>query len=150
MQKMARDCCLTELAEALDVSRNGFHAHEHKDRGRRRRRDVHLLAAIQPLLVASRRTYGSPRITRALRQAEEPCGKTRVARLIREFGLRAKQKRRFRPRATPSAQRLQEPGIGRGKADVPLQGSSTIPTVESNVPATHATLCCVPVAQPPP
>ncbi|WP_018290086.1 IS3 family transposase [Verrucomicrobium sp. 3C] len=106
MQKMTKDHCLTELAEALEVSRSGFHAHQHKDRGSRRQRDKQLLAAIHPVFLESRRTYGSPRITWALRKAGEPCGKNRVARLMRELGLRAKQKRRFRPRTTDSAHRL--------------------------------------------
>ena len=37
-----------------------------------------------------------------LRALGEPCGKNRVARLMRAQGLRARQKRRFRPRTTDS------------------------------------------------
>ena len=106
MQKMTQEYCLPEVAEALEVSRGGFHAHEEKDQGRRRQRDKHLLAVIGPLFLESRRTYGSPRITRALRNVGERCGKNRVARLVRQLGLRAKQKRRFRPRTPNSAHRL--------------------------------------------
>ena len=51
---------------------------------------------------ASGRTYGSPRLTVALRRAGESCGRHRVARLMRKAGLRARQKRRFRPRTTDS------------------------------------------------
>ena len=45
---------------------------------------------------------GSPRLTVALRRVSEPCGRHRVARLMRLAGLRARQKRRFRPRTTDS------------------------------------------------
>ncbi|VVM06780.1 hypothetical protein MAMC_01236 [Methylacidimicrobium cyclopophantes] len=103
---MSQEHCLTELAEALEVSRTGFHAHQHKDQGERRRQDNQLRASIEPLFQASRQTYGSPRIARALRNSGKICGKNRVARLMRELGLRVKQKRRFRPRTTDSAHRL--------------------------------------------
>ena len=45
----------------------------------------------------SRRTYGSPRVQLDLRESGEHCGKNRIARLMRESGLRTKQKRRFWP-----------------------------------------------------
>jgi putative transposase len=46
--------------------------------------------------------YGSPRVRLDLRELGHRCGKNRVARLMRESGLRARQKRRFRPRTTDS------------------------------------------------
>jgi hypothetical protein len=61
------------------------------------------VAAIEPLFKASqasRGTYGSPRITHALHRDGWHCGKNRVARLMRLGGLRARQKRRFRPDQT--------------------------------------------------
>jgi putative transposase len=92
----------SELAKVLEVSLSGWHAHGHKSRRPRQRQDRELEAAIAPLFEASRHTYGSPRITQALRQAGRRCGKNRVARLMRARGLRARQKRRFRPRTTQS------------------------------------------------
>ena len=49
----------------------------------------------------SRQTYGSPRITRALRNGGE-AGGNRVARLMRTAGLQGRQKRRYRVRTTDS------------------------------------------------
>jgi transposase InsO family protein len=49
----------------------------------------------------NRQVYGSPRIHAALRAEGQPCGKKRVARLMRERGLSAKP-RKHRTRTTDS------------------------------------------------
>ena len=86
--------------------RTGYYAHRHKPRQPRRLQDQKLAAQIQPIFQQSRRTYGSPRVHAALHRAGERCGKNRVARLMRQQGLRAKQKRRFRPQTTQSQHHL--------------------------------------------
>ena len=43
-----------------------------------------------------RGTYGSPRITAELRDNGVYCGRNRIARLMKENGIRAKTKRRFK------------------------------------------------------
>ena len=91
-----------ELAHALEVTPSGFYAHQHKPDRPRRQRDRRLLQKIKPIFQESRRTYGSPRLCASLRQAGERCGKNRIARLMREHGLKARQKRRFVPRTTQS------------------------------------------------
>lgn len=91
-----------DMAQALEVSSSGFYAHQHKPRGVRYRQDQQLLPKIQRVFQDSRRTYGSPRILAALRRQGERCGKNRVARLMRQKQLRARQKRRFVPRTTQS------------------------------------------------
>lgn len=58
-----------------------------------------------PLPPKPSHTYGSPRLQAALSRASERCG-NRVARLMRQQGLRAKQKRRVRPLTTQSQHRL--------------------------------------------
>ena len=94
---------ITALAEALDVSRSGFFAHRQKDAGPRRQEDRVLAREIAPIFVDSRQTYGCPRVTAALRQGGQRCGKNRVARLMRENALCPRQKRkRWRPATTDS------------------------------------------------
>ncbi len=66
---------IAALAEALEVSPSGFHAHQRKAQGRRHREDAELSAAIGPIFAASRQTYGCPRVTVALRQSGARCGK---------------------------------------------------------------------------
>lgn len=90
------------LCQMLGVSRAGYYAHLQKSQRPRRQQDQKLVEKIQPIFESSRRTYGSPRIQAALRRAGERCGKNRVARLMRQSGLRAHQKRRFRPATTQS------------------------------------------------
>lgn len=94
------------LCQTLGVSRAGFYAHRHKARRSRRVHDRKLAEKIGAIFQQSRCTYGSPRIQIALDRAGERCGKNRVARLMRQQGLRARQKRRFRPLTTQSQHRL--------------------------------------------
>jgi transposase InsO family protein len=50
----------------------------------------------------SRATYGSPRIHREVREGGWRCGRQRIARLMRETGLRARPRLRWRPQTTNS------------------------------------------------
>ncbi len=90
------------LCRTLGVSRSGYYAAQKKARRPRAVENVRLGARIKEAFEASRRTYGSPRITVVLRRAGERCGRHRVARLMRAHRLRATRKRRFRPRTTDS------------------------------------------------
>ena len=89
------------MCKMLEVSRSGFYAAERRSPSVRGQRNESLRAVIGAIHETSRATYGSPRIHRELRAAG-PCGRNRVARLMRESGLRAKASRRYRPRTTNS------------------------------------------------
>jgi transposase InsO family protein len=102
METMKDDFSIPEMAEALEVSKSGFHAHLRKAERPRRRRDAELRPLIRRSFEASRQTYGSPRLRLDLREWGHRCGKNRINRLMREAGLRPRQKRRFRPRTTDS------------------------------------------------
>jgi putative transposase len=58
---------------------------------------------IRNLHQRSRCTYGSPRITAALRDEGKTCNRKRIVRLMRKYGIYAKQKHRFKrtTRANP-------------------------------------------------
>ena len=102
MEALSKDHSIAALAETLGISQSGFHAHRHKARGLRRCQDAVLQPLLEEAFAQSRRTYGSPRLRIELRDRGHRCGKNRVARLMRQAGLRAKQKRRYRPRTTDS------------------------------------------------
>jgi transposase InsO family protein len=78
------------------VSRVGYYAWRRRGESARREQDRHLLSTIQTLFDSSRRTYGSPRIHQALRAAGTRVSRRRVARLMREAGLRARAARLYR------------------------------------------------------
>ena len=62
----------------------------------RQRQDMVLLAHVRSAFELSNGTYGSPRMTRELQDDGHLVGRRRTARLMRENGLRARQKRRFK------------------------------------------------------
>lgn len=77
------------MCRVLQVSRAGFYAWLTRPPSARARRDAQLRVAIRALHTASRGTYGSPRIHRALRAQQWRCSRKRVVRLRRAEGLRA-------------------------------------------------------------
>jgi putative transposase len=97
---------LDQLLATLEVSKSGLYAHGRKAQGPRRQKDQELIKMITPIFEKSRRTYGSPRLCAALRAQGVRCGKNRIARLMRQSGLRPRQKRRFRPATTQSKHNL--------------------------------------------
>lgn len=90
------------ICQTLDVSRAGYYAHRHKPERTRRQQDQTLTPLICQEFAASGKNYGSPRLQIALRRQGHACGKNRVARLMRQAGLRVRQKRQYRPRTTQS------------------------------------------------
>ena len=102
ISSLAGEFPVKALCRALGVSRSGYYAAKKKAQRPRAKDNVRLGVRIKEAFEASRRTYGSPRITVVLRRTGETCGRHRVARLMRAHRLRATQKRRFRPRTTDS------------------------------------------------
>jgi putative transposase len=90
------------MCRVLEVSRSGFYAAERRAPSSRAAENQSLRMIIGAIHETSRGTYGSPRIHRELRATGRACGRNRIARLMRESGLRAKAKRRYRPLTTNS------------------------------------------------
>src|SRR3954462_13057912 len=84
------------LCRVLDFSPSGYFAWKNRPASRRQREDLVLLAHVRSAFSLSHETYGSPRMTHELREQGLETGRRRVARLMRENGLRARQPRRFR------------------------------------------------------
>ena len=84
------------MCKLLEVSRSGFYAWLRRGESRRSRENRRLTALIRQEHEKSRQTYGSPRIHAALKAAGEKCGLNRVARLMREAGIRSKVRRKFK------------------------------------------------------
>lgn len=101
-ERLAGEFPLAALCRALGVSRAGLYATRAKAQRPRARQNARLAERAATLFEASGRTYGARRLAAALRRAGERCGRHRVGRIMRGRGLRAKQKRRFRPKTTDS------------------------------------------------
>jgi putative transposase len=84
------------LCRCLAVSRSGYYAWRRRDPSPRAQEDARLRVEVAASHSASRRTYGSPRILRDLREDGHHVSRKRVARLMRELGLEGRRKRRFR------------------------------------------------------
>jgi len=89
-----------QMCEALGVSRGGFYAWLVRPQSRRARENAELTSQIRRSFSESDSTYGSPRVLRDLRDWGFPCGKHRVARLMRVAGIRARRRRRRSPTDT--------------------------------------------------
>ena len=72
----------------LGVSRSGYYAWRERPPSRRSREDAALAERIAEIHLRSRETYGYPRVHAELRALGVRCGRRRVARLMREAGLR--------------------------------------------------------------
>lgn len=87
---------LRAMCRALCVSRSGYYAWQRRQPSARSQRRATLSAAIREAHVASRKTYGSPRVTAALNRRGVLCCVNTVARIMRQAGLAAQSKRRFK------------------------------------------------------
>lgn len=83
------------MCRVLDVAPSGFYAAQRRPPSARAARDEQLRVQIRTVHRQSRRRYGAPRIHQELRDQGERVAKKRVARLMREDGLRGRRPRRF-------------------------------------------------------
>ena len=84
------------MCRVLLVSASGFYAASRRAKSCRRLLDERIAGEIRLLHRGKRKSYGSPRVHRDLKHLGFAVGEKRVARVMREEGIRAKQTRRFR------------------------------------------------------
>jgi putative transposase len=83
------------MCRVLHVAPSGFYAWQQRAPSRKSTRDGVLATHVCAAFKASRRRYGSPRVHAELRAAGHRVARKRVARLMRECGLRARPRRRY-------------------------------------------------------
>lgn len=84
------------MCEALKVSASGYYDWQGRAESQRAAYDRQLTEAIRQVHAESDGTYGSPRVHAELAAIGLPCGRPKVARLMRKSGLKGCPKRRFR------------------------------------------------------
>jgi len=99
---MSDEYPIKSLCLVMEVSRSGYYRWSNAGELPRAQQTKRLNLLIKQTHAKSRQTYGSPRITAALRAGGETVGRNRIARLMRSAGLQGRQKRRYRVRTTDS------------------------------------------------
>lgn len=84
------------MCRVLAVSPGGYYDWRGRPKSPRTKRREALVVAIKEVHGEVKARYGSPRIHAELVARGEPCGVNTVARLMREHGIAAKTKRKFR------------------------------------------------------
>jgi putative transposase len=95
MSNQAAQYSVATMSGVLGVSRSGFYAWAQRGRSQRARQDSVLGDGIQRIHKYSRGTYGAPRIHAELASEGTHVGRKRVARLMREKGLRGVSRRKW-------------------------------------------------------
>ncbi len=90
------ELAIERMCPLLNVSASGYYAWKRRGPSRRQLDDMILLAHIRAHFRASNGTYGSPRMHVDLREEGLHIGRHRTARLMRDNGMKANQKRRFK------------------------------------------------------
>jgi putative transposase len=83
------------MCRVLGVSASGYYAWQRRGASARTLKDQELLEQIRAFHRQSRGTYGAPRIHRDLRAAGVRVGRKRVARLLKQAGLRGVSRRKW-------------------------------------------------------
>ena len=86
------------MCAALGVSRSGLHAWLKRPISARAAVDAKLVLAIEKSFRASDRTYGARRVWRDVLEDGLACGLHRIERLMRQNAMRARPKRRGKPK----------------------------------------------------
>lgn len=114
IQAQQRQHRIGRLCQVLDVSRSGYYAWRHRPPSARAQANARLVERMTQLHRQVKERYGAIKLWRMLVATGVPCGRHRVARLRRQYGLVARRVRRFRvviehhQFAPPAPNRLQQ------------------------------------------
>ncbi|HEX8907307.1 MAG TPA: IS3 family transposase [Longimicrobiaceae bacterium] len=84
------------MCRVLKVTRSGYYAWRKREPSARARSDQRLRIEVRAIHRSVRGRYGSPRVHAELQARGERVSRKRVARLMRQEGLKGKKRRRFR------------------------------------------------------
>lgn len=96
---------ISRLCDLLDVSRSGYYAWLRRDSTEKQKSKNQLKRDIDKAFIGSRETYGAPRVHQVITGMHDVSVGT-VARRMREMGLKARGKRRFKVVTTDSKHSL--------------------------------------------
>lgn len=114
MQLHKEEFSIERMSCIFEVSRAGYYEFIKGKLSKRQQEDNRLLEKIKVIHKESRETYGSPRIHAELRESGELCSRKRVSKIMKQAGIAAKMKKRFKvttranPKAMPAPNLLQQ------------------------------------------
>jgi putative transposase len=105
---------VTVLCKLLEVSTSGYYAHLARGASERQQKNERVITKMRAIHVRTHGVYGSRRM---MHELDEPIGRNRLSRLMREHDLMARAPRRFRvttdsDHALPIASNLLEQDFG--------------------------------------
>lgn len=89
---------IRQMCDVLEVSRAGFYEWLNAAPSQRAEENSRLVTQLKVLFYSHKGRYGAPRLHKVLQREGIRCSKGRVARLMREAGLRSKYKKPKRPK----------------------------------------------------
>jgi transposase InsO family protein len=96
MKEREKEFPVEFMCEVFGVSKSGYYSWRKRDHSGCENRELKLVRTIEEIHKSSRGTYGSPRIYAQLKGMGHEVSKTKVERMMRRHGIRAKTKRKFR------------------------------------------------------
>ena len=88
------------MCAVLGVSRSGYYSWKNRDDTEKEKRLYDLKRKIEDIFMGSRKTYGSPRVFQVLKGMGIKICEDSVADLMRDMGLMAKTKKKFKVNTT--------------------------------------------------
>jgi len=107
VEKMASENIEVILScEVLSLSRSGYYAWKKRSISERRKENEQLATEIRGIFEQSRGTYGVPRVKAKLKSSGKRHGKARIARVMKQEGLKAAASKKYRISTTDSNHNL--------------------------------------------
>jgi putative transposase len=94
------------MCRLLEVATSGYYAWQKRAVNRHTVRRAELAEKIRPIFLASKGTYGSPRVHSELLESGEQVDRKTVAKVMKQAGLQADSPKRFVPATTDSRHNL--------------------------------------------
>ena len=84
------------MCEVLGVSRSGYYAWAKRPESQQKKRQEALKKQIKKIHIESRKTYGSPKITKILQKQGVKVSQKTVARIMKDSDIRSKTKKKYK------------------------------------------------------
>jgi len=108
------------MCRVLNVSTSGYYAWRNRSVSQRAKDNDQLVTQIREIYQQSRKAYGSPRVYEALKTEGIPCGRHRVARLMRNHRIVALRQPQYKRISRTKHGRGLTPNLVNREFDVPV------------------------------